>query len=213
MRKTFQVFYLSILPCWVRCKPFFSFPKQSLSSLKYDISKEREKKKSSAHCIDIVPNSYNHYDINLKIILTNKHIRNFISHRVVGSRYLRIIGRVWANYLYLSVASRSTISAMRNNWSVRHWPIAILCDNRVQIFFHQVLSYLNTSESSRNRSAIFHIIMHEETIYRSRGGCSANEKEEKNSRNRDFFLAKVNQDWKAKNIYKYVVLKSYNSTS
>ena len=48
------------------------------------------------------------------------------------SKQLPIIERGWANYRDLSMASRSIICQIWNNWSARHWQITIFCNNRVQ---------------------------------------------------------------------------------
>ena len=58
-------------------------------------------------------------------------IRNRVDAK---SGYLTLIGRSWAKYRDLSVASRSIICRSRRlsqkNLSVRHWQITIFCDNR-----------------------------------------------------------------------------------
>ena len=62
---------------------------------------------------------------------------------------INIIGQGWEKYrdlpytTHVPVASRSIICLLKlktganNNWSARHWQIAIFCDNRVQsLFYH-----------------------------------------------------------------------------
>ena len=134
----------------------------------------------------------------------------------------KIIGRSWAKYRNLSVASRSIICRSRrlrqNNWCARDWQIAIFCDNRIKNCFiirPPSLFFLTTTfgkqshlpfftqERSQEGEAWFRLRMsrilfaakHSWTTLRmsrplfvgsylqSRGGLSANEREEKFSSN------------------------------
>ena len=68
------------------------------------------------------------------------------------SLYLTGIGRGWAKYRDLSVASKSN-----------YWQITILCDNRgQQLFYHSITQFVfifkSLSDSSRKRSAIFNVL-------------------------------------------------------
>ena len=104
------------------------------------------------------------------------------------SLYLTGIGRGWAKYRDLSVASKSN-----------YWQIKILCDNRgQQLFYHSITQFVfifkSLSDSSRKRSAIFNVSpesvvfitpqqniicadhFFQTVICKSRGGFSAIEK-------------------------------------
>ena len=101
-------------------------------------------------------------------------IRNRVDAK---SGYLTLIGRSWAKYRDLSVASISIICRSRRlsqkNLSVRHWQITIFCDNRYRfnncfiirwpsLFFliiRQKICHFHTRAMARRRKAWIHLRM------------------------------------------------------